>query len=101
MTVVRLLDDVNHGSVEVVAQHLAACNASRRWIAEVLARRPYPNTDQLLATAERAVRGLGWEDVCEALRAHPRIGERAAGDSREAAWSRREQASVGDADDGT
>jgi 2-oxo-4-hydroxy-4-carboxy-5-ureidoimidazoline decarboxylase len=37
---------------------------------------------------------LSWDDVLIALNAHPRIGERPAGDSREAAWSRREQSAV-------
>ncbi len=97
----RLLDDVNHGSTEEAVQQLAACNASRRWIDEVLAHRPYADVDELLASAERLARSLSWEDVCEALNAHPRIGDRAAGASREAAWSRREQASVSTADAGT
>jgi 2-oxo-4-hydroxy-4-carboxy-5-ureidoimidazoline decarboxylase len=57
--------------------------------------------DQLLAKAIRATRGLDWDDVCEALRAQPRIGERAGGDSLEAAWSRREQAFVGASDAST
>lgn len=96
----RLLD-VNHGSPEAAAQHLAACNASGRWIDRVLAHRPYGDIDELLTSAERLARSLDWEDVCEAIQAHPRIGERAAGESCEAAWSRTEQASVGAADAGT
>jgi 2-oxo-4-hydroxy-4-carboxy-5-ureidoimidazoline decarboxylase len=40
--------------------------------------------------------GLAWRDVEQALSAHPRIGERAAGAGREAAWSRQEQADAGD-----
>ena len=38
--------------------------------------------------------GLDWDEVAAALAAHPRIGERAAGDSAEAASSRREQSAV-------
>jgi 2-oxo-4-hydroxy-4-carboxy-5-ureidoimidazoline decarboxylase len=34
---------------------------------------------------------LSWADVAQGLAAHPRIGEHAVGDSRAAAWSRREQ----------
>ena len=48
--------------------------------------------DRLLAASDAAIAGLAWADVPEALAAHPRIGERAAGASREAAWSRGEQA---------
>jgi 2-oxo-4-hydroxy-4-carboxy-5-ureidoimidazoline decarboxylase len=38
---------------------------------------------------------LSWDDILQALAAHPRIGERAAGAGREAAWSRAEQAGAG------
>ena len=55
---------------------------------------PYRDRAAVLAAADAAARALSWEDVLIALEAHPRIGERAAGDSREAAWSRREQAAV-------
>jgi 2-oxo-4-hydroxy-4-carboxy-5-ureidoimidazoline decarboxylase len=48
----------------------------------------------LVATADAALRSLSWADVAQGLAAHPRIGERAAGDSRAAAWSRREQSAA-------
>lgn len=66
--------------------------ASARWVAGLVAGRPYGSLDRLLAASDTAIAGLGWADVEEALAAHPRIGERAAGASREAAWSRGEQA---------
>jgi 2-oxo-4-hydroxy-4-carboxy-5-ureidoimidazoline decarboxylase len=74
--------------------------ASARWAAELVAGRPHHTLDGLLAASDTALAGLGWPDVLEALAAHPRIGERAAGPSREAAWSRGEQAaaSAGGAD---
>jgi 2-oxo-4-hydroxy-4-carboxy-5-ureidoimidazoline decarboxylase len=65
------------------------------WAARFAAGRPYRSTDQLYATADVAARNLSWPDVLKGLSAHPRIGERAQGDSREAAWSRREQAAAG------
>jgi 2-oxo-4-hydroxy-4-carboxy-5-ureidoimidazoline decarboxylase len=77
---------------------LLACCASRAWVERVLAQRPYGTVEQLLGVAEDACRSLTQADVDEALSAHPRIGERAEGGSKEAAWSRQEQASVGDAD---
>ena len=61
------------------------------------AGRPYPDRAALLAAADAALRRLTWSDVSLAISAHPRIGERPAGDDREAAWSRREQSGV-DAD---
>jgi 2-oxo-4-hydroxy-4-carboxy-5-ureidoimidazoline decarboxylase len=95
------LDLVNRESDEQAAEHLRACNASPRWIAEVLAGRPYADTDALLDTAERAARALDWAEVRTALDAHPRIGQRAEGASTEAQWSRREQSTVGTSDAAT
>jgi 2-oxo-4-hydroxy-4-carboxy-5-ureidoimidazoline decarboxylase len=74
------------------AEHdLLACCASRRWADEVLARRPYHELARLRAVSEQVLRALDWADVEQALAAHPRIGEAAAGATREAAWSRQEQ----------
>ena len=88
-------------SEEQATERLRACNASPRWIAQVVAGRPYPDVDSLLDTAERAARALDWTEVQRALDAHPRIGERAEGASTEAQWSRREQSAVGTSDAGT
>jgi 2-oxo-4-hydroxy-4-carboxy-5-ureidoimidazoline decarboxylase len=51
------------------------------------AGRPHAGRAAALAAADAATRALSWEDVLVALEAHPRIGERAAGVSREARWS--------------
>jgi 2-oxo-4-hydroxy-4-carboxy-5-ureidoimidazoline decarboxylase len=74
--------------------HLRACCAAPAWGAAILAGRPYPDRAALLAAADAAGRALSWGDVLLGLAAHPRIGERAAGETKEAAWSRREQESV-------
>ncbi len=79
-------------------RELLACCASRRWVAKVADGRPYASAEELLAVADNEVRGLGWPDVREALGAHPRIGDRPQGDGRGEAWSRGEQAGVGDDD---
>ncbi|HEY3260918.1 MAG TPA: 2-oxo-4-hydroxy-4-carboxy-5-ureidoimidazoline decarboxylase [Pseudonocardiaceae bacterium] len=73
---------------------LMACCASRRWAAEVAARRPYHDLDTLHRVSDAALVALGWSDVQEALAAHPRIGQRAEGDGMDAAWSRSEQAAA-------
>jgi 2-oxo-4-hydroxy-4-carboxy-5-ureidoimidazoline decarboxylase len=73
---------------------LRACCAAPAWGAAVLAGRPYADRAALVAAADAAARALSWDDVLVALAAHPRIGERAVGDSKEAAWSRREQSAV-------
>jgi 2-oxo-4-hydroxy-4-carboxy-5-ureidoimidazoline decarboxylase len=81
---------------------LLACCAAPAWAAAIAAGRPYKNRSDLFAAADAAAAGLSWADVLVGLSAHPRIGERAAGDSTEAAWSRREQAAAArSGDDGT
>ena len=78
---------------------LLACCAVPEWAARIAGGRPYRSKEDLLATADAAARALSWDDVRKGLAAHPRIGERAQGDSREAAWSRREQAAARGSDD--
>ncbi|MEU4392204.1 2-oxo-4-hydroxy-4-carboxy-5-ureidoimidazoline decarboxylase [Kribbella sp. NPDC023855] len=75
---------------------LAACCGVPRWVDRVLAGRPYADADALAAVADRAVRDLEDGEVAMALAAHPRIGDRASGESTEAGWSRSEQSGVGD-----
>lgn len=95
------LDALNQAPESEVAERLSACNASPAWVAQVLAGRPYADGECALDTAERAARALDWSEVRRALDAHPRIGERATGESTGARWSRREQASVGSTDTAT
>ncbi len=79
--------------------HLRACNAADRFVREVEAARPYASAPDLAATAESVTLGLDWDDVAQALAAHPRIGERVDGESAEARSSRAEQAAMGTAQD--
>jgi 2-oxo-4-hydroxy-4-carboxy-5-ureidoimidazoline decarboxylase len=90
--------DVVHLPDADAAEQLRVCNASPRWIEQMLAHRPYADLDSVLETAERVARDLDWSEVRQALDAHPRIGERAGGGSTEAQWSRREQSAVGTSD---
>jgi 2-oxo-4-hydroxy-4-carboxy-5-ureidoimidazoline decarboxylase len=73
---------------------LSQCCASRRWARRVAAARPYRTCGALLDESNAAIAELDWSDLLEALSAHPRIGRRADGDSREAAWSRAEQSGM-------
>jgi 2-oxo-4-hydroxy-4-carboxy-5-ureidoimidazoline decarboxylase len=98
---VTRLDDVNDEPPDRVAEALRACNAAPRFVAEVVAGRPYPDVDSLVARAEEVARSLSWGEVSLALAAHPRIGDRPEGSSAEAEASRREQSSMTDADTAT
>jgi 2-oxo-4-hydroxy-4-carboxy-5-ureidoimidazoline decarboxylase len=77
------------------AAALTACCASPAWVRAVLAGRPYRSPAALRSAVAAAFDGLSWPEIEAALAAHPRLGERAAGADRSAAWSRREQAGVG------
>jgi 2-oxo-4-hydroxy-4-carboxy-5-ureidoimidazoline decarboxylase len=77
---------------ELSQKDLRSCCASTAWVAAVARRGPYRDLAGLVDASEAAIAGLSWADVEEALAAHPRIGERPAGDGKEAAWSRSEQA---------
>ena len=89
---------LNAWSAERAKQELSACCASQRWVAAVAEGRPYGGWTELAAAASAGIKALRWSDVLEALDAHPRIGERAAGESREATWSRAEQSAAASAD---
>lgn len=86
------LDRLNAAEAAEAERELLACCASRRWADELLALRPYHDLAGLRRVSNTVLAELSWADVEEALAAHPRIGERAAGEGREAAWSRSEQA---------
>lgn len=80
------------------AEAMTACCASRRWVRALTQGRPYPTVSDLHRAAAESMRLLEWPDVLEALAAHPRIGDRAGGDGREAVWSRAEQSAAASAD---
>lgn len=76
---------------------LTACLDVPRWVETLLARRPFGDLAALLAASE-ALTPLRPDEVEQAMAAHPRIGEKAGGESTEAGWSRSEQSGVdGDA----
>lgn len=85
--------------VDQVTAALRSCNAAASFAPAVAAGRPYGSADALVARAGEVSRALPWEEVAQALAAHPRIGDRVSGDSAEAASSRREQSSMGSADE--
>jgi 2-oxo-4-hydroxy-4-carboxy-5-ureidoimidazoline decarboxylase len=96
------LESFNALPAERLEAELLACCAAPAWGSAVAAKRPFADRAGILAAADTASRSLSWPEVLEGLSAHPRIGERAAGDSQEAAWSRAEQsAAAQSADDMT
>jgi allantoicase len=89
---------------DTLARELTRCLASARWVAAVMASRPWSSPAALHAAADAARADLGEADWLEAFRAHPRIGERHAArpqGATEARWSASEQAGASAADDAT
>jgi 2-oxo-4-hydroxy-4-carboxy-5-ureidoimidazoline decarboxylase len=87
------------------AAALRRCCGAERWVAGMLARRPFGDDAALHAAAEEVWAACGEADVREALTHHPEIGadldalrERFAAT---ATWSAREQAGVSAADEAT
>jgi len=70
---------------------LTECLAVPRWVDAVVAARPYPDVDALVAQAEV---DLDTHEILGAIAGHPRIGERAKHDGISAKWSSAEQAGV-------
>jgi 2-oxo-4-hydroxy-4-carboxy-5-ureidoimidazoline decarboxylase len=77
-----------------VREALRACCAAPAWIEQLAAGRPYSSRQDLVTTGRKAAEALPWDGVHAALAAHPRIGDRAKGDDRDATWSRGEQSGM-------
>ncbi len=56
------------------AELLTTCCGSRRWVTEMLSRRPYGSRQTLTSTGETVWQQLTPADWIEAFRQHPRIG---------------------------
>jgi 2-oxo-4-hydroxy-4-carboxy-5-ureidoimidazoline decarboxylase len=87
------LAEFNKADPDDVCRLLTTCLAVPRWVGAVLAGRPYDSVDALL-TASDAATPLLPDEIHEAMAAHPRIGEKAAGSGTGASWSRSEQSGV-------
>lgn len=83
---------LNSAAEERVRTDLAACCSAPEWVVAMVDGRPYADEDGLLVASDAAVAKLTDAGLAAALAAHPRIGDRPAGE-----WSRQEQAGVGSA----
>ena len=80
-------------------ERLQAALGVRRWADDVAAAGPFENVDDLVRAAERTAR-LSDAELEEALRTHPRIGERPTADGDAGRLSAAEQAGLDRADEG-
>lgn len=90
--------ELDRAAAAVAGERLAACCGSQRWVAGMLAARPFASAEGLFGAAERVADELGREDWLEAFAHHPRIGDvdalRARFGARAGGWSAGEQAGV-------
>lgn len=70
---------------------LTECLAVPRWVDTVQAGRPYADLESLFKAADLV---LEPDEIRAGMAAHPRIGEKPAGEGTGAAWSRSEQSDV-------
>lgn len=80
---------LNSAPEERLRTGLAECCAAPEWVAAMAAGRPYADEDELFDLSDAAVAKLTDAGLAAALAAHPRIGDRPAGE-----WSRQEQAGM-------
>lgn len=92
------LEEFNTATPEQAAELVRACADVERWVQAIVASRPYAGVDELIDAAERVANPWTDAEIDAALERHPRIGERVSGGDADARLSRREQASVADAD---
>ncbi len=75
------LASFNVAAAEDAVAVMMSCCASRRFAVAMAAGRPYPSLAAVEDAIAAAFESLDWQDVLEAMREHPRIGARAAGQS--------------------
>ena len=88
------IDRINALSPQQAQAEFLKCCGSTAWAKQMTDARPFSNSDELSAKADKIWWDLDEEDWLEAFRAHPKIGEKkaAAAQSAEAeAWSAQEQ----------
>lgn len=89
------LQQFNDAPLDEATATVRACLDIPRWVEAVVSGRPYRSADDAVAVAQTAADPFTTDEVDQALAHHPRIGERAEGQSREASLSRSEQAGLG------
>ncbi|GAA1405879.1 OHCU decarboxylase [Glutamicibacter uratoxydans] len=88
------LNVFNEVSESEAAEVLRPCIDIERWINDLVSARPFSTLEELNESAARSAQPFNQEEIAAALAHHPRIGERASGDSQEANLSRGEQSTL-------
>ncbi|MEG3134426.1 2-oxo-4-hydroxy-4-carboxy-5-ureidoimidazoline decarboxylase [Rouxiella sp. T17] len=89
------LEEFNQLPDSAARAALTPCVNIAEWVEAMIQARPFASVDEAISAATTASHDWQPEAVSRALASHPRIGERMAGNSKEADLSRAEQASLG------
>ncbi len=79
------LQDLNTLEADAARESLQRCCGSRKWIASMISRRPFPDVQDMISASDSIWWSLAKEDWLEAFSNHPKIGEKGQG------WSAEEQ----------
>jgi 2-oxo-4-hydroxy-4-carboxy-5-ureidoimidazoline decarboxylase len=71
--------DFNAAPAEAATRDVLACCESSTFAKLITEGRPFPDPAALDATIGTAFEALTWDDIVEAMNAHPRIGARTGG----------------------
>lgn len=91
ITAEMTLDELNQLPAPAASRALSGICSAERWVGAILAGRPYPSLDALIARSDAAVGAMTEADLRGALAGHPRIGDKQAATT---SWSGAEQAGV-------
>ncbi|ORM65670.1 OHCU decarboxylase [Pantoea rodasii] len=92
------LAEFNRSTATDAQASIAHCVAIPDWQQALVAARPYADVAALYRAADLLAKHWQGAELAQALSAHPRIGEKAAGAGKEAALSRNEQSAMQQAD---
>jgi OHCU decarboxylase len=96
------LEKLNRAPRDEACAVLLSCCGAARWAAQMADARPFAGVAELLERAEQIWWNLSESDWLEAFAAHPKIGERHAAQTAQAArWSQGEQSGMKSAADDT
>ncbi|HEY1625682.1 MAG TPA: 2-oxo-4-hydroxy-4-carboxy-5-ureidoimidazoline decarboxylase [Streptosporangiaceae bacterium] len=74
-----IIADFNAAPAEAATRDLLACCESITFAKLLTDGRPYPDQEALDTAIDTAFNALSWDDIVEAMDAHPRIGARTGG----------------------
>jgi 2-oxo-4-hydroxy-4-carboxy-5-ureidoimidazoline decarboxylase len=89
------LTGFNAAPPDAAERDLLACCASARFAKAIAGGRPYLGPVEVRRAIDAEFGALSWDDIVEAMNAHPRIGDRRAS----AGWSAAEQSGAAQAGD--